>query len=188
MSKLGKLVGVPALGFPLPRWLCEEVRSSVPPSVISAIDAARELRTASPHLSLRQLVASSRYPAASYVRIACGCVCSLASPESHTDALLRVSAVYTARPDGRLIPSTCPLGAMHTSVHRASATEVQVWTAVRLAHCEEKREYKDLRGNARGGDSGCGGGTHDGDGQGDQVAPTPAGERGEPGVFCAARF
>ena len=37
-----------------------------------------------------------------------------------------------------------------------------------------------------GGDGGCGGGTHDGDGQGNQVAPPPAGERSEPGFFCAA--
>ena len=40
-----------------------------------------------------------------------------------------------------------------------------------------------LPGAATGGAEG---GTHDGDGQGNQVAPTPAGERSEPGFFCAA--
>ena len=136
-------MGVTPLGHPLPAWQCEEVLRSIPPSVHTLIDSARALRQHSPHLTLRQLVARSAYPPLSHVRIACGCVCALAD-DGHTDTLLRVSACFTVLPGGRLLqPCLCPLGHLHTHVHRAAASEVQVWTTTRLAHSEEKRDFEE---------------------------------------------
>ena len=152
LSRIGSL----ARTDPMPRWICEELLSSLPHTYQQTIHDACSLSSSFPALTLSDICLAMALPADAWVlhtptglvfRI---CLITPAPPPSaptyHLNNGMSIS------PDSRLVPVD-PSIAIPSATGPVSAhllRLVHVWPTTRLAHSDEQRSYEDRNpGTAR---------------------------------------